>query len=139
MVQELLVQPVNVRVIDECQGDLGLRHTFPMQLSFHFDDNAALTDVTLTLDVPGMRRYWAAVGPDEALFDFAEEHLTAAVSSLYGAPLYRSGACAAEPKQPSPVCLLTWRATDQTVLMERQPSPHGQRLVIRYQPLPTDL
>lgn len=116
-----------------------LRHTLPMQLSFHFDDNNALADITLALDLPGMKRYWAAIGSDEALFNFAEEHLIGALSGLYGAPLYRSRACDAEPKQPSPVCILSWHGDQQTIQMERQLTPHGQRLVIRYQPLATDL
>jgi hypothetical protein len=117
----------------------GLRHTFPMFVSFHFDDNNALADVSLTLDVPGMHRYWAIIGSDESLFNFAEEHLIGALSGLYGTPLYRSSACDAEPKQPAPVCIYSWRGSDQTVQLERLTTPRGQRLVIRYQPLATDL
>jgi hypothetical protein len=117
----------------------GLRHTFPMLVSFHFADDATLTDVTLALDLPGMKRYWAAIGPDEALLNFAAEHLTGALTSIYGAPLYRSTACDADPKQPSPFCILSWRGADQTVEIERSAGTHGQRLLIRYQPLATDL
>jgi hypothetical protein len=117
----------------------GLRHTFPMLVAFHFDDAATLTDITLTLDLPGMKRYWSTLGPDEALLNFAAEHLTAALSSIYGTPLFHSAACDADPKQPSPFCMLSWRGNNQTVEIERSTTPHGPRLLIRYQPLATDL
>jgi hypothetical protein len=117
----------------------GLLHPFPMVVSFHFDDPSTLTDVTLALDLPGMHRYWSPIGADEAILNFAAEHLTSALSSIYGTPLYRSSACDADPKQPSPFCILTWRGKDQTIEIERSSGTHGQRLLIRYQPLATGL
>ena len=116
----------------------GLRHTFPMLVNFHFDDNATLADITLSLDLSGMRRYWAAVGSDEALSSFAAEHLTTALSGRYGAPLYRSTTCDAEPKQGSS-CVVSWHGTDQTVELEHLSTPNGPRLLIHYQPLATAL
>jgi hypothetical protein len=117
----------------------GLRHTFPMIASFQFDDNLALADITLSLDLAGMRRYWATVGPEDALMNFAAEKLTGALSGRYGAPIYRSTACDAELKQNPGFCIVSWRGSEQTVEMERAASAKGLRLLIRYQPLATDL
>jgi hypothetical protein len=117
----------------------GLRHTFPMVASFHFNDDTLLADITLSLDLPAMDRFWSGVGTHEAILNFAAEHLTSALSSIYGAPLYRSAACDAEPKPASPFCILTWRGNAQTVEIERSAGPHGPRLVLRYQPLAAGL
>lgn len=116
-----------------------LRHTIPMVLSFHFDDDARLLDVTLALDVAGMHRYWGVLGNDDALFAFAAEHLTSAVASIYGVPLYRSISCDASAAQASGLCLQTWRGNGQTVAIERGVGSHGQRFLIRYQPIATGL
>jgi hypothetical protein len=116
----------------------GLRYAFPMRVTFHFDDSAKLADVTLALDLPGMRRYWAAIGSDEALSTFAAEKLMGALSGRYGTPLYRSTACDADTKTPS-FCIVSWHATEQTVELERGTSARGMRLLVRYQPLATDL
>ncbi len=117
----------------------GLRYTFPMLVSFHFDKAAALTDVTLALDLSGMKHNWATIGTDEALINFAAEHLTGALSSIYGTPLYRSTACDTDAKQASAFCILSWRGNNQTVEIEHSNTSHGQRLLIRYQPLASDL
>jgi len=117
----------------------GLRYPFPTIVSVHFDDRAALADITLSLDLPGMRRDWAALGSDDALLHFAAEHFTAALSGRYGAPLYSSNSCNIEPKQPSSFCIVSWRGTDQTIELENALTPRGSRLLIRYQPLATDL
>ncbi len=116
----------------------GLRYPFPMLVSFHFDDASNLADVTLSVDLPGMRRYWAAIGPEEALANFAAEKLTGALSGRYGTPLYRSTACDAETKLPS-YCIVSWHGAEQTIELERGTNAKGLRLLIRYQPLATDL
>jgi hypothetical protein len=116
-----------------------LRHTIPMVLNFHFDDNARLIDVTLALDVVGMHRYWGVLGNDDALFAFAAEHLTSAIASIYGVPLYRSDLCDAAAPQGGGFCLQTWRGNGQTVAIERSTGAHAQRFLIRYQPIATDL
>jgi hypothetical protein len=117
----------------------GLRYAIPMIVSVHFDSNSALTDVTLSLDVPSMHHYWTSIGSDDALLHFAAEHFTSAISGRYGAPLYTSNACDIEPKQPSTFCIISWRSTDQTIELERSVTSKGPRLLIRYQPLATDL
>ncbi len=117
----------------------GLRYTLPMLASFHFNDAAQLSDVTLTLDLAGMHRYWATLGSDDTLLAFATEHLTSAISGRYGAPIYRSPACDTDPKTQPSFCLFSWHGTEQTIEMERHASARGPRLLIRYQPLATDL
>ena len=116
----------------------GLRYPFPMLASFHFDDASDLADVTLALDLPAMRLYWAAIGPEDALANFAAEKLTGALSGRYGTPLYRSTACDAETKQPA-FCIVSWPGSGQTIELERGTSPKGLRLLVRYQPLANDL
>jgi hypothetical protein len=113
----------------------GLLHTLPMRANFHFDDHDQLADINLVLDVAGMRRYWAVLGPDEALMNFAEEKLLEALSGRYGAPLYRSPDC----EKAAAACMVYWRGQDQVVEMERGPGAHGSRLMVRYQPLATEL
>ncbi len=117
----------------------GLARTLPMHAGFHFNDANGLADVTLWLDLAGMRRYWAALGPEEALYNFAAEKLTVALSGRYGPPLYRSPDCDKAPQAPTAFCTLGWRGPDQLIEMERSPAARGPRLVIRYQPLAADL
>lgn len=115
-----------------------LAHTLPFHVSFHFTDAGGLMDVSLTLDLLGMRRYWSILGPDEAMIHFAGEHLAGALSGRYGAPLYHTPSCEPDAKQNS-ICIVSWRGAEQTVELERLPSPRGPRLVVRYQMLATDL
>lgn len=116
----------------------GLLYTVPMQLNVHFDDQATLADVTLALDLRSMRRYWGTLGPDEALFNFAAEKLMGALSGRYGPPIYNSANCDASLK-PGDYCIVSWRGNDQTVELERASTAKGLRLLVRYQPLATDL
>jgi len=117
----------------------GLRYPLPVIVTAHFDTNNALADVTLTLDPVSARHYWPNIGSDDALLHFAAEHFTAALSGRYGAPLFASNSCDADPKQPSPFCIVSWHGTDQTIELERSVTPRGPRLLIRYQPLAGDL
>jgi hypothetical protein len=116
----------------------GLSNTFPMQVNVHFDTQSNLSDVTLALDLLGMRRYWGTVGPDEAIYNFASEKLMGALSGRYGAPIYSSNDCS-EPLKPGSYCIVSWHGTDQTIELERALSSRGLRLLIRYQPLVTAL
>jgi hypothetical protein len=113
-----------------------LQHTFPMVASFHFDDAGQLAEVTLALDVPAMRRYWGTLGTDDALFTFAEEKLITALTGRYGTALYRTPTCDSDPKQS---CTSLWRGPDQSIVLDRLTTPRGPRLIIRYQPLATDI
>ncbi len=116
----------------------GLTKSFPMQINIHFDTQSNLSDVTLALDLPGMRRYWGSVGPDEAIYNFASEKLMGALSGRYGAPIYSSSDCNS-PLKPGSYCIVSWHGTDQTIELERALSSKGLRLLIRYQPLATAL
>ena len=117
----------------------GLRYPLPLIVTVHFNANSALSDVTLALDLPAARHYWSSIGSDEALFNFAAEHFTGALSGRYGAPLFSSNSCDGEPKQASTFCIISWRGAEQTVEMERSVTAKGPRLLIRYQPLAGDL
>ncbi len=116
----------------------GLRYAVPMQLNVHFDNQAALSDVTLALDLRGMRRYWASLGTDDVLFNFAAEKLIGALSGRYGTPIYNSSNCDT-PLKPDSYCIVSWRGNGQTVELERASTANGLRLLIRYQPLAADL
>ena len=117
----------------------GLRSPFPMIVTVHFDDHAALTDVTLSLDLTSARRSWPSIASEESLLHFAAEHFTAALSGRYGAPLSASNSCDADSKQASAFCIVSWRTADQTIELERAVTSKGPRLLIRYQPLAADL
>jgi hypothetical protein len=116
----------------------GLRYTLPLLSSYHFTDAGTLMDVTLTLDLAAMRHNWSSLGTDDAMTRFASEHLAGALAGRYGAPLYRSPACDADAKEPA-TCAYFWNGPDQSILLERSPSPHGPHLMLRYQMLATDL
>jgi hypothetical protein len=117
----------------------GLRYPFPMIVTAHFDDHGGLSDVTLALDLSSAHHYWANIGSDEALLNFAAQHFTSAISGRYGAPLFTSNACDAEPKQPPTFCIVSWSSPSQTIEIERAITARGPHLLIRYQPLASDL
>jgi hypothetical protein len=120
----------------------GLRYPLPMIVTVHFDDHAALTDITLALNLTSARRSLPSTpstSSDDALLHFAAEHFTAALSGRYGPPLYSSNSCDTEAKQASTFCIVSWRTADQTIELERTITLKGPRLLIRYQPLATDL
>ena len=117
----------------------GLRYPLPVIVTAHFDANANLADVTLTLDIPSARRYWPAITSDDAMFHFAAEHFTAALSGRYGAPLFSSNACDPAAKESPTFCLVSWGHPNQTIELERSVTSKGPRLLIRYQPLASDL
>ncbi|MDE1155594.1 MAG: hypothetical protein PW735_07660 [Acidobacteriaceae bacterium] len=121
----------------------GLPSTLPMLSSYHFTPNGGLMDVTLALDLPALRRSWPdATGSDDSLAAFAGERLAGALAGRYGAPLYRSAGC--ETTSPAtgpstPECIVFWSGPQQTVVLERRHTAHGEHLIVRYQMLATDL
>jgi hypothetical protein len=115
----------------------GLLYPFPMVANLHFDTNSLLADVTLTLDLPAMRRDWASLGSDQALYNFADDQLTFALAGLYGAPLYSSVPCNVIAETASFPCTILWRGNQQSIELERLSS--GRRLRIHYLPLATGL
>jgi hypothetical protein len=117
----------------------GLAQPLPMIISVHFDTSGHLSDVTLSLDVANMRGDWGVHADPETLSTFSAEKLTGALSGRYGAPLYRSSVCDSQPTNASPFCIVSWRAENQTVELQRSTSATGPRLLLRYQPLATDL
>jgi hypothetical protein len=117
----------------------GLSQPFPMLANFYFDASSKLSTITLLVDIPGMRHDWSALGGDEALATFAAEKLTGALSGKYGAPLYRSSVCDSQLTAPAAFCIVSWRGPDQTIELERASTPRGPRIIVRYQPLATDL
>lgn len=117
----------------------GLTQALPMIISAHFDTSSHLSDVTLTLDVLNMRGDWGVHADPEALSTFSAEKLTGALSGRYGAPLYRSSVCDSQPTNASPFCIVSWRGENQTVELQRSTSTTGPRLLVRYQPLATNL
>jgi hypothetical protein len=117
----------------------GLTQALPVVISVHFDTSSHLSDVTLSLDVAGMRGDWGVHADPETLSTFSAEKLTGALSGRYGAPLYRSSVCDSQPTNASPFCIVSWRGENQTVELQRSTSADGPRLLVRYQPLATNL
>ncbi|MDE1162733.1 MAG: hypothetical protein PW792_12405 [Acidobacteriaceae bacterium] len=116
----------------------GLTNTLPLRSSYHFTPNGGLMDVTLTLDLPAMRRNFAELASDDALIRFASDAMAGALAGRYGAPIYRSPACEGESKEAN-TCAIFWNGSEQSILLERTASPRGQHLLLRYQMLTSDL
>jgi hypothetical protein len=117
----------------------GLQHPLSMIATFHFSDAGTLADVTLAVDLPAVRRYWAPLGSDDVIVSFVSEKLAIALSGIYGTAIYRSPSCDVSPTPAPAFCTSVWHAQDQTIELDRPISPRGPRLLIRYQPLATDL
>lgn len=109
----------------------GLLYPIPMMVTFYFDTNSHLAEITLALDLPAMRHDWASIGPDEALYDFASDKLAFALAGQYGAPIFSSNACNAETLTAP--CTVQWRDPNQAIQLERIPTGHHLR--IHYLPL----
>ncbi|MGA8938609.1 MAG: hypothetical protein WB439_05525 [Acidobacteriaceae bacterium] len=108
----------------------GLRYPIPMMLTFAFDTNSRLAEMTLSLDLPAMRRDWAAVGSDEALYNFAADKLAFALAANHGAPIFSSPSCNSATDAP---CTIQWREINRlTIQLER--IPNGHHLRIHYLP-----
>ena len=112
----------------------GLSHTLPLLTSYHFTPAGTLMDVTLTLDLPAMRRLWSDAPVADDLADFAAQHLGGALAGRYGAPLYRSPSCDTPGKEPS-TCVVFWNGPEQSIALEHR----GPLVFVRYQMLATDL
>jgi hypothetical protein len=106
----------------------GLLYPLPVMVTFRFDSNSRLAEITVALDLPAMRHEWAALGSDEALFNFADDKLAFALAGVYGPPVFSSLACNAETAAP---CTLQWRdnGRNQVVQLERIPTGHHLRLI----------
>lgn len=119
----------------------GMRNTLPLRADFHFTDAGTLMDVTLSLDLPAMRRSYPSLGGDEALLAFAYERFNRALSDKYAAPLFVRSECSADgatlAKLPSPMCTVNFRGEGQSVELTWLQRPY--RLFIRYQMLASDL
>jgi hypothetical protein len=114
----------------------GLLYPLPVMVTFRFDANSRLAEISLALDLPAMRRDWAALGSDEALYTFAADKFSLALSGTYGSPGFNTPACTAEP--PTAPCTLEWRDPNRGVIqLERTPA--GHHLHIDYLPISTTL
>lgn len=114
----------------------GLHYPVPMVATFHLDANSNLADIDLSLDLHDMRRYWAALGPDAALFNFASEQFTLSLAGLYGTPIYTSPGCNIVSETPPP-CTILWHGDNQSIALERTPADH--HLSIHYLPIANSL
>ena len=110
----------------------GLQYPIPMMVTFHFDTNSHLVDIALSLDLPAMRHDWAAVGTDEALYNFAADKLSFALAGNYGAPTFSSPACNVASELLTTPCTIQWRTSNQVIQLERIPT--GRHLRIEYLP-----
>lgn len=110
----------------------GLAYPIPMMVTFHFDTNAHLVDIALSLDLPAMRHDWASIGTDEALYNFAADKLSFALAGNYGAPTLTSPACNVASELLTAPCTIQWRTSTQVIQLERIPT--GRHLRIEYLP-----
>ena len=108
-----------------------------MMVTFHFDTTSRLADIALSLDLPAMRRDWATIGSDEALFNFAADKLSFALAGQYGTPTLASPTCSVAAQLLTDPCTLQWRDTHQVIQLQRIPTDH--RLRILYLPPATTL
>jgi hypothetical protein len=133
----------NLQVSSLTDGDLqtntaqpislpGLLYPLPMMATFHFDAKARLAEVTLSLDLPAMRRDYAALGSDEALFNFAAEKLAFVLAGEYGTPAFSTPSCNAETTTAP--CTLQWNQPPARQVIELERIPSGHHLRIRYLP-----
>jgi len=111
----------------------GLLYPLPVMVTFRFDANSRLAEITLNLDLPAMRRDWAALGSDEALYNFADDKLAFALAGAYGAPSFSSPACNAEA--PTTPCTTQWRDANRSQVIQLERIPNGHHLRIDYLPL----
>ena len=115
----------------------GLQYPIPMMVTFHFDTNSNLADISLSVDLPAMRHDWASIGTDDALYSFAADKLSLALSGNYGAPTFSSPACNIAAELLTTPCTTQWRTSGQVIQLERV--PNGRHLRIDYLPLATAL
>lgn len=119
----------------------GTHATIPLRADFHFTDAGALTDVTLTLDLPGMRQTYPNFAGDLERLQFAYEHFNRALTDKYGVPLSISPDCTADgavlAKIAYPTCAVNFRDAAQSIELGWGHRPG--RLYIRYQMLASDL
>lgn len=115
----------------------GLANPIPMVVTFHFDANSNLADISLSLDLPAMRHDWASIGADDALYSFAADKLSLALSGNYGAPTFSSPACNVAAELLTSPCTIQWRTSGQVIQLERV--PNGRHLRVEYLPLATAL
>lgn len=114
----------------------GLSHAITLLPRFHFTTDGRLQDVTLPVDLAGMRREWnGTTGNDSTTLLFAQQHLAGALAGIYGAPIYTSPGCDVAAKDPAATCVLFWKGDAQTITLERS----GSSLFVRYQTVVTDL
>ena len=111
----------------------GLLYPLPVMVTFRFDANSRLAEITLALDLPAMRRDYAALGSDEALYAFANDKLALALAGAYGPPSFSSYACNAEPATTP--CTLQWRDTNKSQVIQLERIPNGHHLRIDYLPV----
>lgn len=109
----------------------GLLYPIPMMVTFRFDTSSRLAEITLSLDLPAMRHDWAALGSEEALFNFASDKLAFALAGQYGAPIFSTPTCNAESSTAP--CTLQWHGNSQAIQLER--TSGTRHLHIRYLPL----
>lgn len=110
----------------------GLLYPLPMMATFHFDTNSRLAETTLSLDLPAMRRDWASLGSDEALFNFAADKLVLALAGQYGPPVFSTYSCSAEPITAP--CTLQWNEKNIPQVIQLERIPTGFHLRIHYLP-----
>ena len=113
----------------------GLANPIPVMATFLFDTSAHLTEVTLSVDLPALRRDYPSLGSDEALYNFAADKLGLALAGQYGNPVFSSIACSAAP-QTAP-CTLQWRS--QVLVVQLESTSAGHHVRVHYLPVPTTL
>jgi hypothetical protein len=107
----------------------GLLYPLPVLVTFRFDANSRLAETALSLDLASMRRDWAALGSDDALFTFAADKLALNLAGVYGPPVFNTPTCDA-PTETTP-CTLEWRdpTLRQQIQLERIPNGHHIHLI----------
>ena len=111
----------------------GLIYPLPVMVTFRFDANSRLAETNLSLDLPAMRRDWAALGSDEALFAFATDKLSFNLAGVYGPPVLNTPARDAAT-EPVP-CTIEWRDPIRNELIQLERIPNGHHLRINYLPV----
>jgi len=111
----------------------GLLYPIPVMVTFRFDANSRLAETTLSLDLPAMRRDWAALGSDEALYTFAADKLAFNLAGVYGPPVLSTPTCDAPTEATA--CTLEWRDPNLRQQIQLERIPNGHHIHLSYLPI----
>ena len=115
----------------------GLLYSLPVMVTFRFDANSRLAETNLSLDLPAMRRDWAALGSDEALYTFAADKLAFNLAGVYGPPVLSTPTCDAPTEATA--CTLEWRDPNLRQQIQLERIPNGHHIHLSYLPLTRSL